>query len=205
MIRSKWVGVLAAAVLVAALSLALFGFSSSSVLTNPIEDLPDHELTCGGAVATIVGTEGDDLLIGTDGDDVIKSFGGDDTIFGLDGNDIICSGSGDDYIHGGAGDDELRAGFGDDSLSGVRVTTNLKGGLATIISVALPATILYRGARVTTSYMAILARIFATEGLVWTRRAAKPKQISKDNDQFVRLFLVNLHEQEGGFGHPLRY
>ncbi len=118
MIQSKWLGVLAAAVLVAALSLALFGFSSSSVLTTDIGHLTDLELTCGGAVATIVGTEGDDLIIGTDNDDVIKAFGGDDTIFGLDGNDIICSGSGDDYINGGAGDDELRAGAGDDNLRG---------------------------------------------------------------------------------------
>lgn len=53
--------------------------------------------------ATIVGTDGDDVLRGTSGNDVIHGLGGNDTIEGLGGNDIICGGPGNDTILGGSG------------------------------------------------------------------------------------------------------
>src|SRR5213593_617217 len=65
-------------------------------------------VTCVGIeerVATIVGTEGDDVIVGTSGDDVIQALGGNDQIDGGDGNDLICVGAGADIIYGGAGDD----------------------------------------------------------------------------------------------------
>jgi len=62
-------------------------------------------VTCGGRVATIVGTDGRDVLRGTDGDDVIAGLGGDDVILGMDGNDLICGGRGRDVVNGGRGQD----------------------------------------------------------------------------------------------------
>ncbi|MFC2177001.1 C25 family cysteine peptidase [Actinomycetota bacterium] len=64
---------------------------------------------CGGIAATLIGTEGDDVLWGTEGNDVIVGLGGNDVIYGLGGNDLIC---------GGEGDDELSPGFGDDAVNG---------------------------------------------------------------------------------------
>ena len=55
---------------------------------------------CGGEDATIVGTDGPDVLEGTDEDDVIVGLGGNDTINGKGGNDIICGGDGVDIING---------------------------------------------------------------------------------------------------------
>ena len=55
--------------------------------------------TCFLHEATIVGTEGDDVLAGTEGVDVIVGLGGDDTIDG--GGDIadrLCGGDGNDQI-----------------------------------------------------------------------------------------------------------
>jgi len=45
--------------------------------------------TCNGQLATIVGTNDDDLLTGTEGVDVIVALDGDDEIFGLGGEDVI--------------------------------------------------------------------------------------------------------------------
>lgn len=68
---------------------------------------------CRGAVATIVGTGGDDVLIGTDEKDVIVAGDGDDTVLGGRGSDTICGGDGADLIQGGRGNDEIDAGPGD--------------------------------------------------------------------------------------------
>jgi len=83
---------------------------------------------CRGAEATIIGTEGDDVLRGTPERDVIWGGGGDDEIFGSLGNDLICGGPGADLIHGGRGNDMLDGGagswdqvvgdLGDDQLTG---------------------------------------------------------------------------------------
>jgi|GEM_PF-3347630 len=75
-------------------------------------------LYCNGRRATLVGTNGDDVLNGTVGDDVIVSFAGNDRINGGNGNDVICSGPGADVIFAGAGDDEVRTGSGNDRIFG---------------------------------------------------------------------------------------
>lgn len=73
---------------------------------------------CGGMVATIIGTEGPDLLVGTDGPDVIAGLGGDDAIYGLRGDDVLCGGDGADVLRGGNGQDLLLGGNGRDILVG---------------------------------------------------------------------------------------
>lgn len=93
------------------------------VLATPVPTIP----LCNGREATIVGTDGDDVLDGTAGPDVIVGLGGNDRLRGFDGNDTICGGDGDDvvngnngadWVSGGAGDDELRGSFGRDQLFG---------------------------------------------------------------------------------------
>ncbi len=74
--------------------------------------------SCLSEPATIVGTNGDDLLIGTAGVDVIVGLGGDDEIHGLAGDDIICGNVGNDIIRGNAGDDKIHGDGGDDTLYG---------------------------------------------------------------------------------------
>ena len=49
---------------------------------------------CLGAIATIVGTTGDDILAGSPGNDVIAGLGGDDVISGGLGDDVICGDEG---------------------------------------------------------------------------------------------------------------
>src|SRR5207245_9871578 len=97
--------------------ISLIGFAGSA-RAQPI--------TCIGLderVATIVGTEGDDVIVGTSGDDVIQALGGNDQIDGGDGNDLVCGGAGDGIMYGDAGHDEqegasLIATVRDDSLAG---------------------------------------------------------------------------------------
>ena len=83
--------------------------------------------TCLGRVATIVGTNGSDVIHGTNGVDVILALDGNDIINGLDGNDVICAGGGNDEVDaghgndlvlGGQGHDILRGGSGNDIISG---------------------------------------------------------------------------------------
>ena len=71
---------------------------------------------CFEAAATIVGTEGDDVLTGTPGPDVIVGLGGADTIRGKDGDDKICGGDGDDLVSGGDGIDSVDGDAGADDL-----------------------------------------------------------------------------------------
>lgn len=81
---------------------------------------------CFGQVATIVGTDGDDLLIGReDTADVIVGLGGDDTIRGAEDvnagtapGDRLCGGPGVDYIRGAVGEDRIQGGGGDDDVDG---------------------------------------------------------------------------------------
>jgi len=84
--------------------------------------------SCAGIVATIIGTEGDDVIVGTEGDDVIQGFGGDDRISGRGGNDVICGGEGDDEIMGQGGDDTLFGDGGSDELDGGLGYDQLDGG-----------------------------------------------------------------------------
>jgi Ca2+-binding RTX toxin-like protein len=84
---------------------------------------------CHGRRATIVGTEGDDVLTGTPERDVIWGGGGDDTILGSLGNDLLCGGPGADLIHGGRGNDVADGGAGDwDRVIGDLGDDQLMGG-----------------------------------------------------------------------------
>jgi Ca2+-binding RTX toxin-like protein len=72
--------------------------------------------TCFGQPATIVGTEGVDILNGTEGADVIVGLGEADTIQGFGGDDLICGNAGDDWLVGGEGNDQVKGEEGDDSF-----------------------------------------------------------------------------------------
>jgi hypothetical protein len=84
--------------------------------------------TCRGVEATIVGTDGRDVINGTPGDDVIVAGAGSDLVRGKGGNDIICGGAGRDRLIGGAGDDVLVGEGGRDRLLGNRGDDELIGG-----------------------------------------------------------------------------
>ena len=83
------------------------------------QDVDEQEhVYCLGAIATLVGGPGDDILVGTEGNDVILGRAGNDRIDGKGGHDILCAGSGDNLIYGGPGDDYLLGGEGVDQLIG---------------------------------------------------------------------------------------
>ena len=91
-------------------------------------EVPDGRApTCAGRTATMVGTNGDDVLDGTSGSDVIVGLGGDDAINGLGGKDYLCGGSGDDTIGGGGGPDRIYGGGGNDTLDGAQGGDRLYG------------------------------------------------------------------------------
>ena len=81
--------------------------------------------TCDGREATLVGTDGDDVLTGTDGPDVIVALDGRDEIAAGAGDDVVCAGPGDfvdlpdvegvrsEHVDGGDGNDRL---FGEAGL-----------------------------------------------------------------------------------------
>lgn len=83
---------------------------------------------CRGTEATIVGTEGSDLLRGTGGRDVIVAGRGADTIRAKGGNDIVCGGGGGDKLRGADGGDRLIGGNGRDRISGHGGNDELRGG-----------------------------------------------------------------------------
>ena len=92
-------------------------------------------VTCGGLLATRMGTPGDDFIIGTRHSDVIHGLGGDDFIIGElpfpflgKGNDRICGGPGKDRLFGQRGRDILRGGRGNDRLFGGANNDTLRGG-----------------------------------------------------------------------------
>lgn len=78
--------------------------------------------TCHGQPATVVGTDGDDVLRGTPGPDVVWGGPGRDVLRGLEGDDVLCGGGGADRLYGGPGDDLL-----EDTLTGSR-RQRLEGG-----------------------------------------------------------------------------
>ncbi|HTT94144.1 MAG TPA: calcium-binding protein [Solirubrobacterales bacterium] len=83
---------------------------------------------CHGKRATIVGTDGNDVIHGTDRADVIWGGPGNDKIYGGLGNDIICGGPGNDLIHGGRGNDWIEGGPGTDRVFGDLGDDHLSGG-----------------------------------------------------------------------------
>jgi Ca2+-binding RTX toxin-like protein len=89
--------------------------------------VPFPSALCASVTATIVGTEGPDIINGTAGNDVIQALGGNDTVYGLGGNDIICGGSGDDVLIGGDGNDRLYGETGNNVLRGERGADLLVG------------------------------------------------------------------------------
>jgi len=109
--------------LMAVLTLAL-----CSVVLSPSAAGAQVATTCAGKTATIVGTNGPDVLRGTPRADVIVGNGGDDEIFGAGGNDIICGNGGADYIQGGPGKDTIIGGFGNDRAIGGPGDDILRGG-----------------------------------------------------------------------------
>jgi subtilisin-like proprotein convertase family protein len=87
---------------------------------------------CNGKPATIVGTQGRDVLRGTSHADVIVGGAGADTIRAAAGNDTVCGGPGRDRLFGGTGNDRLIGGAGRDTCIGGRgrnrVTCERKAG-----------------------------------------------------------------------------
>ena len=95
----------------------------ADLVVTELRDRP----SCNGALATRVGTQGDDIIIGTAGVDVIVAKAGDDTIDGRGGDDIVCAGPGDDIVYGRAGDDVIFGGTGNDVIKGGAGTDELIG------------------------------------------------------------------------------
>jgi Ca2+-binding RTX toxin-like protein len=89
---------------------------------------PQPAVSCGGKLATIIGTDSPDSLTGGPGPDVISGQGGNDTISGLDGKDIVCGDAGNDQLNGGKGKDRLYGGKGRDRLAGGKANDKLVGG-----------------------------------------------------------------------------
>ena len=98
-------------------------FTVSTVVVPPT---PTPE--CDGQTATIVGTEGNDVLNGTKRADVIVGLGGKDQINAKKGNDLVCAGAGKDHVVGGPGADDLFGEGGDDLLNGNKGADRLNGG-----------------------------------------------------------------------------
>jgi Ca2+-binding RTX toxin-like protein len=73
---------------------------------------------CKGKLATIVGTNGNDVLKGTSDQEVMVGLGGNDRLIGLAGNDLICGGAGKDTLQGGKGQDKLLGQKGRDTCKG---------------------------------------------------------------------------------------
>ena len=100
-----------------------------SVTVNNVALDPNAEVvTCQGVPATIIGTQGNDILDGTEGNDVISGLGGKDVIIGYGGDDIICGNDGNDNLRGYSGNDILDGGNGADSLIGGSGNDTLYGG-----------------------------------------------------------------------------
>ena len=57
-------------------------------------------------MATINGTNNNEMLLGTNGDDTLYGLAGNDTLFGLEGNDTLDGGTGIDSLSGDLGDDQ---------------------------------------------------------------------------------------------------
>ena len=95
-------------------SLLLASLAQVVVVAPAAADKP----TCGGKVATIVGTAKGEVIRGTLKADVIVAGDGDDTVFGRGGADIICGNRGSDDLVGSSGNDKLYGGRGNDRLDG---------------------------------------------------------------------------------------
>jgi Ca2+-binding RTX toxin-like protein len=63
-----------------------------------VDPFGDNAPNCVIGPATVVGTEGSDVITGTPRHDIIAALGGNDTIVGNGGDDTVCGGAGDDTI-----------------------------------------------------------------------------------------------------------
>jgi hypothetical protein len=118
-------GFLLAGVVSALALMATTAAGAQQALTCP---LPSGEAAPEEFAATIVGTEGRDVIRGTEGPDVIVGLGGNDRIEGLGGDDLICGGLGNDTVDGGEGDDFLLGDTGDTFRRGFPAGMDVPGG-----------------------------------------------------------------------------
>jgi Ca2+-binding RTX toxin-like protein len=81
-----------------------------SVLYSASDADAGPPVMCGGRVAGIVGTSGDDVLRGTPHADVIVGLGGHDRLQGGGDNDVLCGGPGPDSLSGGLGRNRMFGG-----------------------------------------------------------------------------------------------
>ncbi|MFN6155290.1 MAG: calcium-binding protein [Dolichospermum sp.] len=79
-------------------------------------------------MATIIGTNGNNILNGTINNDLILGLDGNDILNGLGGNDTLDGGNGDDTLNGGTGNDSLVGGNGNDLFIGSTGIDTIKGG-----------------------------------------------------------------------------
>lgn len=113
-----------------------FASPGDIVIYEANQDIPDRTqwyvvdvgVRCGGEFATIVGSDGPDVLIGTSGPDVIHGMGGRDVIDGRRGRDIICGGPGRDVIDGGKAGDRIWGNTGADTIIGASGKDTIYGG-----------------------------------------------------------------------------
>ncbi len=102
------------------------GFDRS--LSTPCDSGAYQTFVCHGELATLVGTDGPDILDGTSSRDVIMGYGDNDTIDGHGGKDVICGGDGPDTIYGSGGADKLYGDNGADTIFGGKKSDVLYGG-----------------------------------------------------------------------------
>ena len=116
---------------------ALLSFCAVAVGADSTPSADAAASRCRGAVATIVGTAGNDRLVGTrradvivarGGNDVVRAGGGDDKVCGNAGRDRILLGPGNDDGGGGSGADVIDGGGGNDRLAGGAGSDRIKGG-----------------------------------------------------------------------------
>ena len=86
------------------------------LLASNADGLAQDPILCLGRAATIVGTDGADVITNRREAQVIHALGGDDVVDGADG-DLICGGDGNDSLGNGGGiDSTFSGGAGDDII-----------------------------------------------------------------------------------------
>jgi subtilisin-like proprotein convertase family protein len=95
---------------------AALGTPARAEITIPGD--PAEAATCVGRRATIVGTDGRDVLRGTRRADVIVALGGGDAVRSARGNDTVCAGPGRDRVSGGPGRDRIFGEAAADRMTG---------------------------------------------------------------------------------------
>jgi Ca2+-binding RTX toxin-like protein len=101
--------------------------ASGAPFVEPISVLAEPP-TCGGRLATIIGTPGNDKITGSRFADVVAAGAGNDVVRGANNNDVICGDEGNDRINGSKGVDQLFGGDGKDRINGAPGPDLLDGG-----------------------------------------------------------------------------